>query len=170
MNRRGFLGMALCLLLTGCTLAGRQAADIAAVPVDAGAALAAVNAYRAAHGEAALVLDPRLNLAAGEMARLMARQDNSKPRAHDAARLFGRLNAVGLESYAGAENIGSGYLSFAAAFTGWKGSPGHNRNLLNPHVTRVGFARARRADGKWRNFWVMILARPVEDGRPVVSG
>jgi len=166
MTRRGLFVIGLCLMLTGCTLAGRQSADISSVPVDTGAALAKVNAYRAANGEAALMLDPRLNQASGEMARLMARQDNSKPRAHSANRLYGRLNAIGLESYAGAENIGSGYLSFDAALAGWKGSPGHNKNLLNPHVTRVGFARARRADGKWRNFWVMILARPVEDGRP----
>nr|MEC9418738.1 CAP domain-containing protein [Pseudomonadota bacterium] len=48
------------------------------------------------------------------------------------------------------------------------GSEGHNKNLLNPYVTRVGIARTNRNNGKWRNFWVMTLSRPYADGRPTV--
>lgn len=156
------------LFLTGCNLASRQGADIKDVPVNTGAALAKTNAYRSSRGLPRLTLDPRLNDASREMARLMARTDNSKPRTHSARGLSGRLGRSGMATYAGAENLGSGYTSFDHAFSGWKGSADHNKNLLNKHVTRVGFARVKRADGKWRNFWVMILARPVEDGRPTL--
>ncbi len=164
--RRLFLvGLAL-LLASGCTMTGRGGGDIAEVPVNTGAALSAVNAYRAQNGLPGLSLDPRLNEASRVMARLMAERDSSNPRAHNARAMSQRVSAAGMQTNAGAENIGSGYPTFDAAFAGWKGSRGHNRNLLNPHVTRVGFAHATRSDGKWRNFWVMVLARSVEDGRP----
>lgn len=161
----------ICLsvfFLAGCNVMSRQSADITDVPVNTGAALAKTNAYRASHGLSRLTLDPRLNQASLEMARLMARNDNSNPRTHSARGLSGRLSRSGVANFAGAENLGSGYTSFDRAFSGWKGSPDHDKNLLNKHVTRVGFARVKRADGKWRNFWVMILARPVEDGRPTL--
>lgn len=163
--------IAICLsmlLLAGCNLISRQSADITDVPVNTQAALAKTNAYRVGRGLPRLTLDPRLNQASLDMARLMARTDNSNPRTHSARGLSGRLGRSGVANYAGAENLGSGYTSFNKAFSGWVGSPDHNRNLLNKHVTRVGFARVKRADGKWRNFWVMILARPVEDGRPTL--
>lgn len=163
--------IAVCLslvLLAGCNLTGRQSTDITDVPVNTQAALAKTNAYRARHGLPRLTLDPRLNQASLDMARLMARRDISNPRTHSARGLSGRLSRSGVATFAGAENLGSGYTSFSKAFSGWTGSPDHNRNLLNKHVTRVGFARVSRADGKWRNFWVMILARPVEDGRPTL--
>lgn len=169
MRTRHLIVICLSLfLLTGCNLMSRQSADITDVPVNTGAALAKTNAYRAGRGLPRLTLDPRLNQASLDMARLMARTDNSKPRTHSARGLSGRLSRNGMATYAGAENLGSGYTSFAHAFSGWKGSADHNRNLLNKHVTRVGFARVKRADGKWHNFWVMILARPVEDGRPTL--
>ncbi len=44
--------------------------------------------------------------------------------------------------------------------TGWKTSPDHNKNLLNKYVTHMGIARTNRADGTYRNFWVMTLAAP----------
>lgn len=152
--------------LAGCGMTGRPGADITDVPVDTGAALSAVNGYRAGSGLHRLDLDPRLNAAARAMARLMAERDSSNPRAHNATALSRRIRAAGLETTAGAENIVSGAASFAAALASWKGSPDHDKNLLNPHVTRVGFAHVRRSDGKWRNFWVMVLARPKEDGPP----
>ncbi len=155
-------------LLTGCNIMSRQNAEIKDVPVNTGAALAKTNAYRTSNGLPPLSVDPRLNQASADMARLMARADKSNPRAHSARSLSNRLGRSGMATYAGAENLGSGYPSFDRAFAGWKGSADHNRNLLNKHVTRVGFARVTRADGKWRNFWVMILARPVEDGRPTL--
>jgi uncharacterized protein YkwD len=156
------------LLLVGCNIMSRQSAAISDVPVNTGAALAKVNAYRSSKGLPRLTLDPRLNDASRDMARLMARTDNSKPRTHSARGLSGRLTNSGVATYAGAENLGSGYTSFDHAFSGWKGSRDHDKNLLNKYVTRVGFARVKRPDGKWRNFWVMILARPVEDGRPTL--
>ncbi len=165
LRRLILLGLAASLL-TGCNIMSRSTGDIRQVPVNSGAALAAVNAYRSANGLHRLTVDPRLNEASATMALLMARRDSSNPRAHNAGGLSRRISAAGMQSFAGAENLGSGYTSFSHAMDGWKGSSDHRKNLLNRHVTRVGFAHVTRSDGKWRNFWVMVLARPVEDGRP----
>ena len=159
---------ALVMLLAGCTLTGVLSVELTDVPVDRGAALSKINAYRAANGLPNLTLDPQLDEAAKDMARLIGRKDSMNTRAHSSRGLAGRLDRAGYASYAGAENLGAGYVSFDHALSGWKGSPDHDKNLLNKHVTRMGIARVKRADGRYLNFWVLILARPVSDGRPTI--
>ena len=172
-TRRLFLAsLALCLALAGC--AGLEptklgpATVIEPVPVNEPAMLAQLNAYRASKGVAPVSLDPRLTQVSADMARYIAERDSMKTRQHSAEGLSGRLDAAGYRNYAGAENLGAGYASQEAAFAGWQGSAGHDRNLLNPYVTRMGLARVRRSDGTWRHFWVMTLSRPEADGRPVL--
>lgn len=161
--------IAALLALAGCAMLDfGPKAEVRDVAVDRQAALAAINAYRAGHGLPTLRLDPRLNDAARDMAHRIAEADSMGIRAHSSSGLAGRLDRAGYETYAGAENLGAGYASFDAALAGWKGSSEHNRNLLNKYVTRIGLARTERADGKWRNFWVLIFARPKEDGRPTL--
>ncbi|MBA5776422.1 CAP domain-containing protein [Stappia sp. F7233] len=171
-SRRAFLiaASSLPLALAGCAGfgSGNSAAEISDVPVDRADALAKVNAYRAAKGLHPLAADARLDAASRDMAHLIAENDSLSTRQHSASGLARRLDGSGYRNYAGAENLGAGYKDFDAAFAGWKGSKDHDKNLLNPYVTRVGIARTRRADGKWRNFWVMILSRPEEDGRPTL--
>ncbi|MBN9670407.1 CAP domain-containing protein [Roseibium aggregatum] len=134
--------------------------------VDKQEMLALINAYRQQNGLAALRHDPALDAVSQKMARHIAKRDSMDTWAHSAFGLSQRLDKAGYANYAGAENLGAGYADLQAAFKGWQGSQGHNKNLLNPYVTRVGIARTNRNDGKWRNFWVMTLARPFEDGRP----
>ncbi|MEX3011128.1 CAP domain-containing protein [Hoeflea sp. TYP-13] len=159
---------ALLLMLAGCSMTGGSNVQLTDIPVNKGAALAKINAYRASHGLPRLALDPELDVAANDMARLIARKDSMNTRAHSARGLSGRLDRAGYATYAGAENLGAGYVSFDHALSGWKGSPDHDKNLLNKYVTRIGLARVQRPDGRYLNFWVLILARPVADGRPAV--
>jgi len=137
-------------------------------PVDKAQMLSLVNSYRQQHGLPALRHDPALDTVSQKMARHIAERDSMDTWAHSAFGLSQRLDKAGYANYAGAENLGAGYADLPAAFRGWQGSAGHNKNLLNPYVTRIGIARTNRNTGKWRNFWVMTLARPYEDGRPVV--
>ncbi len=141
---------------------------IAPVAVDEAHALTKLNDYRAQHGLAPLQLDPELNKAATKMALLIAHKDSMDTWAHSAFGLAHRLDSAGYANWAAAENLGSGYASYDAAFAGWQGSPHHNQNLLNPYVTRVGIAHVDRSDGKWRHFWVMELARPYSAGQPTL--
>ncbi|WP_319772411.1 CAP domain-containing protein [Breoghania sp.] len=156
--------LALTLALAGCAgglpdLGGDEAV-ITHVPVNEQAALDRINAYRASHGVAPLTLSPALNAASQDMADYIARRDKRKSPLHSRNGLFKRLTEHGIRHDAAAENLGYGYQSFDAAFAGWQGSAGHDRNLLNPNVTQMGIARSSRPDGMWRNFWALIMVRP----------
>ncbi|WP_136657696.1 CAP domain-containing protein [Nitratireductor sp. XY-223] len=158
----------LLAVLSGCSLTGDNSAEVTDVPVNRGAALTEINAYRSSNGLPPVVLDPQLDALSQDMARTIARNDSMNTRLHSARGLSGRLDRGGYPTYAGAENLGAGYRTFDEAMVGWKGSADHDKNLLNKYVTRIGIARTQRPDGKYRNFWVLILARPVADGRPVL--
>ncbi len=171
LRRRAALSVAAGLLLTAlsaCSVTGDKNVQVTDVPVNRGAALSQINAYRASNGLPNVVLDPQLDALSQDMARIITRNDSMNTRLHSARGLSGRLDRGGYPTYAGAENLGAGYRTFDEAMVGWKGSSDHDKNLLNKHVTRIGIARSQRPDGKYRNFWVLILARPVEDGRPVL--
>jgi uncharacterized protein YkwD len=135
-------------------------------PVSNSQMLSMLNTYRQQNGLPPLRHDQKLDQVSQKMARHIAERDSMDTWAHSAFGLSQRLDKASYANYAGAENLGAGYADLPAAFRGWQGSEGHNKNLLNPYVTRVGIARTNRNTGKWRNFWVMTLARPFEDGRP----
>ncbi|SHN14896.1 CAP domain-containing protein [Roseibium suaedae] len=163
----------LATSLSGCGMLNfskelEEETVITPVAVDQDAMLAMLNAYRAQKGKSPLLHDRRLDLVSADMARHIAEKDSMDTWAHSPFGLSQRLDKAGYANYAGAENLGAGYASLQAAFAGWQKSPDHNKNLLNIYVTRVGIARMSRNNGKWRNFWVMTLSRPQEDGRPVV--
>ncbi|WP_417668839.1 CAP domain-containing protein [Roseibium sp.] len=166
-----FLSLATLLAACGVVDTGKdleEAPIISPVAVNHEAMLALLNDYRGQNGLPPLVLDETLNRVSIDMARHIAERDSMDTWAHSDFGLSQRLEKAAYPNYAGAENLGAGYASLTAAFDGWKGSSGHNKNLLNPYVTRVGIGRMVRSNGKWRNFWAMTLARPVEDGRPIL--
>lgn len=175
--RRSFLAAAVLFLmtalLTACgALPGSGDLEDKTVltnqPVDQAQMLSMINTYRQANGLPALRHDPELDVVSQKMARHIAERDSMQTWAHSAFGLSQRLDKASYANYAAAENLGAGYADLGAAFRGWQGSEGHNKNLLNPYVTRVGIARTNRNTGKWRNFWVMTLARPFADGRPTL--
>lgn len=137
-------------------------------PVDKSQLLSLINSYRRQNNLPALKHDPVLDEVSQKMARHIAERDSMDTWQHSSFGLSQRLSKANYGNYAGAENLGAGYADLPAAFRGWQGSQGHNKNLLNPYVTRVGVARTNRNTGKWRNFWVLTLARPTSDGRPAV--
>ncbi|MFD1694061.1 CAP domain-containing protein [Roseibium aestuarii] len=170
-SRRGLIAAGASLLLASC--AGLPFGDMAedgpsftVIPVDQSQVLALINAYRAGHGRAPLRASQALVSVSADMARRIAEQDSMDTWAHSRFGLGQRLADARYDNYAAAENLGAGYANLPAAFDGWKGSPGHNKNLLNPYVTEVGVASIDRSNGKWRHFWVMTLGRPRLDGRP----
>lgn len=153
----------LGLLVAGCAGGLPEIADEAKlthVAVDQGAALATLNAYRAKHGVHPLKPLPALQVVAQDMADHIAGRDRLKSPQHSARGLYSRLTARGVDHDAAGENLGYGYASLDAAFAGWRGSAEHDRNLLNPNVTHMGLARTNRSNGKYRNFWALIMARP----------
>jgi uncharacterized protein YkwD len=160
--RRIWLVAAVALSLVGCgsvpslfegpgadkNLAARSA------KVDATAARDLISAYRRKNGQSAVSIDAALQKAAEEQAFAMARADTMS---HDLrgtlqARLNGRL-----DHGAAVENISAGYKTLGEALAGWRDSPAHDRNLLDPAMRRMGIAAAYSPTSKYQVFWSLIM-------------
>ncbi len=125
-----------------------------AAQVDAVAARDMISIYRTNNGGSALSLDPALMQAAQEQALAMARADHMS---HEIGgtlqtRLSGRL-----DHKTATENVGAGYHTLAEAFSGWRESPPHNKNMLSPAMRRMGIATAYVEQSKYKVYWALIL-------------
>lgn len=144
-------------VLTAC-VAETHSVDISSshdISVDRGGLLASVNAFRSENGLGGVRFDKVLDEAADRQARAMAARGKMS---HDLdGALPSRVAVYGYQWAAVAENLGWNYRSTPAVMTGWKKSPGHRRNLLNPNVTEIGFAAAVGRDGE--PYWALILGR-----------
>jgi len=80
---------------------------------------------------------------------------------HNVIRDFGeRLRSSGYDARIGVENVGAGYHTLAEAFSGWRDSPPHRKNMLLPGATHMGIAAVRSPRSKYKVFWALILAAP----------
>ena len=148
----------LALVLAACS-GGGSLQQVTPIAVDAGRAASLVSAYRAQNGLGPVGVDSTLMQAASAHARLMGERDTMSHSLGGA--LPRRMRAAGYDWGAAAENLGAGYASLGAAVEGWKTSPDHRRNLLNPNVTEVGIAAVGTPAGsKYRTYWALILAAP----------
>jgi uncharacterized protein YkwD len=121
---------------------------------DTSLAVAMVNQHRAAHGLPPVKADGTLVRAAAHQTAAMVRLGTMS---HDAGGEFSsRVRSFGIRGVA-AENLGYGYNDIGHAMQGWKTSYGHNANLLNPAVRRIGVVGQIGSDG--RPYWTMILAQ-----------
>ena len=51
------------------------------------------------------------------------------------------------------ENIAAGWPDAVNTFEGWKDSPGHNENMLNPNFTAIGIGRVVVPDSSYGVYW-----------------
>ncbi len=96
---------------------------------------ALVNAYRASHGHPALAVDTTIAGLAREHSMAMAKSGKLN---HDdfPSRVQRSGRAMCLE------NIGWNYRSPQGQFDAWRASPGHDRNMLDLRVDRIGIGEA----------------------------
>jgi uncharacterized protein YkwD len=127
--------------------------------VNVAAAASMLSDYRRAKGLPALAPDDRLVALAADQARRMAATDKltHDPGGRDFVQ---RLKASNYNAVRAVENIGAGYHTLAEAFSGWRDSPSHDKNMLLPGATRFGIATAYAANSKYKVFWALILAEP----------
>jgi uncharacterized protein YkwD len=120
-----------------------------------------ISGYRANNGLDAVTLDPELMKLAEAQARDMAQRDKldhgTKKKSFTA-----RLKASGYDAKVAAENVGAGYHTLAEAFSGWRDSPPHRKNMLVAGGTRMGIAAVYAPNSKYKVFWAMIIAAPDE--------
>jgi len=126
--------------------------------LDPKAAASMISGYRANNGLSAVTLDPELMKLAEAQARAMAARDKLD---HNVIKGFDqRLRGSRYDASVGAENIGAGYHTLAEAFSGWRDSPPHRKNMLLPGATNMGIAAVYTAKSKYKVFWALILAAP----------
>jgi len=97
--------------------------------------VALINRFRARHGLPALDRAADLVAIATEHSHAMS---NRHRISHDG--FMGRFEKAG--SAMCVENVGSGFPHAEAQLDGWRASPAHLRNLLEPGVRRIGVANA----------------------------
>ncbi len=163
----GPAGLALALFLGACSSTenlGEQPAfytnlATAGTPVDAEAAASMLSDYRTARGLPAVTLDPQLTRMAQDQANAMAKADKLS---HEVGgrNFITRMKASGYDAKAAVENVGAGYHTLAEAFSGWRDSPSHNKNMLAPGMTRIGIATAFAPRSKYKVYWALVLAEP----------
>jgi uncharacterized protein YkwD len=128
--------------------------------VDAKAAASMISGYRRNHGLGPVTVDRELMRLAQEQARTMAARNEL---GHNVGVSFPeRIRNSKIRARAVVENVAAGYHTLAEAFSGWRDSPGHRANMLNPEVTRIGIAAVYSPGSKYRVFWALILASPNE--------
>jgi uncharacterized protein YkwD len=133
-------------------------ADLAAVRT---AMLARVNAARRAAGVRPLATDPRLAAAAQAHAQDMlarAYYDHETPEGQTPRE---RVESTGYLAHKVGENIAEGQFSVEEVMSGWLGSSGHRRNLLDPEFRDLGVGLAvGRFEDRLRILWVQEFAVP----------
>jgi uncharacterized protein YkwD len=132
----------------------------AGAELDAAAATSMISGYRANNGLQPVALDPELMRLAQAQAEVMAKRDKLD---HGAGKPFvQRLKASGYDAKTAAENISAGYHTLAEAFSGWRDSTPHRANMLLAGATRMGIAAVYTPASKYKVYWSLMLAEPVE--------
>ncbi len=152
--------VALALALAGCLGSQPPEPSPATTPsvvvrLDPSDMESRICAYRSAHGLGPVQLDEGLMLLAQAQANAMARADHLS---HEiSGSLDHRLNAAHWPRGFAVENVSAGYANAPAALTGWEQSPGHNANLLDRHVHRMGIAAADAPGTRYKIYWSLIM-------------
>jgi uncharacterized protein YkwD len=130
------------------------------VELDAQVAASMISGYRQNNGLGPVALDPELTKIADEQARAMASRDRLDRNA--AGALPERIRRARFDAKVAAENISAGYHTLAEAFSGWRDSPPHRKNMLLQGATRMGIAAVYAPNSKYKVYWSLILAAPEE--------
>ncbi len=128
-----------------------------AAQLDADEARGIINDYRQSRGLAPLALDPLLMTEANSHSRDMAFQDKVGQDVSTRGDFDERLENAGIQRNNTAENVGAGYHTIAQAFSGWRGSPNHDKTLLLEDGRFMGIAASYNALSKYKVFWTLIV-------------
>jgi uncharacterized protein YkwD len=163
---RGLFGALILVLLAACSAGPDTSAEpsfyrsmaSADAPLDAKTAASMISGFRMNNGLGPVDIDPELMQIAQAQASAMAARDKLD---HNVIRDLGnRLKGSGYNGRVAAENVGAGYHTLAEAFSGWRDSPPHRKNMLLAGATHIGIATAYAPNSKYKVYWALILAGP----------
>jgi len=131
-----------------------------------------INDYRQQHGLSSLKLSTTLNRSAAWKSLDMA---NNGYVAHDDTPIsrtwIQRIRDCGYTANAWiGENIAVGNGDAAATFEQWRGSPGHNDNMLGANYTTIGIGRAYNASSQYSWYWTTEFASVSDGSTPPAPG
>lgn len=133
-----------------------------AIDLEEGAAIEAINAFRAQAGLPALLVSDALNRSAAWKAGHMARTDQFSH--NDGGRSWSeRVFACGYPTNTViSENIAAGYATGQATVDMWIQSGPHATNMLSPTVRAIGIARAQGGSYGW--YWAVNFGSMLDAG------
>lgn len=151
--RKALLLAPLAVAAIALVLAGSPR-PAAALDSEETAVLDLINQYRSANGLGTVSLNGALNNAARWMSDDMANNNYFSHTDSQGRDPFVRLSDFGYtyNTWKG-ENLAAGIDSAQEAFDLWKGSPGHNANMLNPNFKVIGIARTYSASSTFGWYW-----------------
>ncbi len=126
------------------------------VHVDPAAAADMISQYRREHALGAVQTDPVLQKFAQAQADAMASHDLLSHEVN--GNLTARLEAAHLTGLTAVENVSAGYFSLPDVVAGWRRSPDHNANLLDPPVHRLGIATAYAPGTRYKVYWALVMS------------
>ncbi len=117
-----------------------------------------VNAYRAADGIPALVLDENLCNAANMRSIEMDYGNYFEHARKDGSSCFSVLGQCGITSFRiCGENIAAGQRSPSEVVESWYNSPGHKANMLNAEFTKMGLGYSNSGNGEYGTYWTQLF-------------
>lgn len=165
----GLFAVLLAACLAGCSTGGGGEMFTSAIAaregtVDAGEAAVLISGYRRGHGLSAVSVDPTLMRIAAVHSRRMAEANRMAHVLPGEGSFQQRLRSAGYDGGTAAENVAAGQDSLNEVLDSWRRSPGHNRNLLYPGMTRIGIALAIAPGTRYEKFWTLVLGAPRPPG------
>ncbi len=129
--------------------------------------LGLINQYRAQNGLGQLSLNDTLNTASLWMSQDMSANNYFSHTDSLGRDPFVRMNAFGYtyNTWKG-ENLAAGVDGAQAAFDLWKGSPGHNANMLNANFNVIGIGRAYTAGSGYGWYWTTDFGGQADAAAP----
>jgi uncharacterized protein YkwD len=157
------LGFAVLALAGG---SGRATADTS-IDSEEQSFIDTLNQYRVNNSLPPLLIDPSLQAAADWMSTDLGEQnyfDHTDSTGRDP---WTRMCDFGYcyNAWKG-ENIAAGYVTGADVFQGWKGSPGHNANMLGPNYRVMGLARVFTQGSSFSWYWTNDFGSEVAPTSP----
>lgn len=124
--------------------------------------LASINQYRAQNGVAAVTISATLTAAALKHSQEQAATCTMDHTSPDGTDFSQRITNQGYRWATVSENVAGGQTSVAEVMTAWYNSPPHKKNMLDPTVTQVGFAKAaNNGCSNYPVYWTQDFAKPV---------
>ncbi len=119
-----------------------------------------INAHRARYGLNPLAIDSRLSAAARSHSRDLARRNAMSHRGSDGSYPKDRARRAGYNPRLASENVAVGWSSTADVIGIWKGSSGHNANLLRRGARHMGMAMVYNPRTGKKTFWTLVIGKP----------